>query len=65
MAIAGQIASHKLAGNAALLAIRIATQGMQPAETKTLRRLFFGILDGDLAGKEILARSPTSPSTAP
>src|SRR6185503_8768299 len=46
----------ELAGYAALLAVRIAAQRMQPAETRRLRRLLLGVLQGDLGPEEVPQR---------
>src|SRR6266852_8800687 len=43
----------QLAGNAALLAVRVAAQGVQPAETRAHRRLLLGELHRDLAPEEV------------
>ena len=43
----------ELAGDAALLAIRIAAQGVQAAKAMRLRGLLFGVLHGDLAPEHI------------
>src|SRR5262249_54227912 len=48
----------QLAGDAALLAVRIAPQRMQPAETRAQRRLLLRILDGDLALEQVVTRDP-------
>src|SRR5687768_8128301 len=43
----------ELAGDAALLAVRIAAQRMQPAEARRLRRLLLRILDCDLPAEHL------------
>src|SRR6266446_7794939 len=43
----------QLAGDAALLAVRVAAQGVQPAEARAHRRLLLGELHRDLAPEEV------------
>src|SRR6185503_5068090 len=57
----GERGAHRLAqlaGDAALLAVRIAAQRVQPAEARALRRLLLGIEHRDLAREEIAPREP-------
>src|SRR6185437_11321137 len=42
----------KLAGDAALLPVRIAAQRVQAAKARRLRRLFLGIIEGVFVGEE-------------
>src|SRR6267142_1923447 len=46
----------QLAGDAALLAVGIAAQGVQPAKARAHRGLLLGKLDGDLAAKDVAPR---------
>ena len=50
----------KLAGDTALLAVRVAPQGMQTSKAGRLWRFLFGILYRDLLGKKI-AQGHTKP----
>ena len=43
----------ELAGDAALLAVRVAAQRVQAAEARRLRRLLFRVVQRDLAPEEI------------
>ena len=63
----GQRRAHRLAqlaGDAALLAVRIAAQRMQAAEARRLRRLLLGIVDGDLAARRSTRGSPACPCSS-
>src|SRR6266478_1999499 len=46
----------QLAGDAALLAVFVASQRVQPAKTRRHRRLLLGIADRDLAREQVAAR---------
>ena len=46
----------EFAGDAALLPVRIAAQGMQATEAMRLRRLLFRVRQGDALAKEIARR---------
>ena len=46
----------ELAGDAALFAVGIPAQCVQPPETRRQRRLLLGILDRDLAGEQVAPR---------
>src|SRR5690349_5416836 len=57
----GQRRAHRLAqlaGDAALLAVRVAAQRMQPAEARRLRRLLLRVVDRDLGREEFPPRDP-------
>src|SRR6185369_5059942 len=51
----------QLARDAALLAVRVAAQRVQPAEARTHRRLLLGVHDGDLALEEMPAGESHAP----
>src|SRR6186713_2481097 len=55
----------QLAGDAALFAVRVAAQRMQAAEACRLRRLFFRVVDRELARPELLPRDPEATEQLP